>query len=63
MSDILVYPGNDASGIPLVFANLINDVSRTKLLVLGTDGIAVKAQAFIKHRIASDPDSYVSVKF
>jgi hypothetical protein len=64
MSNILVYPGNDpAAGTPLVFSQLVNDASKTKLLVLGADGVAVKAQEFIKHRIANDPDSYVSVLF
>lgn len=63
MSDILFYPGNDAAGVPLVFSQLVNDASKTKLLVLGTDGVSVKAQEFIKQRIANDPDSYVSVLF
>ncbi|MES2373082.1 MAG: hypothetical protein V4557_10925 [Bacteroidota bacterium] len=63
MSHIFVYPGNDAAGIPLVFSQLVNDASKTKLLVLGTDGVAAKAQEFIIHRITNDPDSYVSVLF
>ena len=63
MSNIFVYPGNDATGVPLVFSHIINDASKTKLLVLGTDSIAVKAQEFIKQRIAIDPGSYVSVLF
>lgn len=63
MSNILFFPGNDAAGMPLVFSQLVNDASKTKLLVLGTDAVAVKAQTFIKQRIANDPDSYVSVLF
>lgn len=63
MDNIFIYPGNDAGGLPLVFLELINDVSKTKLLVLGTDDISLKAQAYIKNRIAIDPDEYVSVSF
>ena len=63
MSTILTYPGTHADGTPIVFTDLLQDASKTKLLVLGTDTIAVKAQTFIRQRINIDPDEYVSVLF
>jgi hypothetical protein len=63
MSNILSFPGNKPDGTPIVFADLVNDASTTKLLVLYTDTVAVKAQQFIHEMLADHPDEYVSVVF
>jgi hypothetical protein len=63
MSNILSFPGNKPDGTPIVFADLVNDASTTKLLVLYTDTVAVKAQQFINDMIAGNPGDYISVLF
>jgi len=61
--NIFTYPGNDPDGSPIVFANLINDVSKIKILVLYNDDVAQKAKEFIIKMVTAHPRDYISVVF
>lgn len=63
MSNMLSYPGNNPDGTPIVFTDLINDTSKTKLLVLFNDAVALKAQQYVKDIVSAHPEEYVSVIF
>jgi hypothetical protein len=63
MQNILTYPGVDANGAPIVFEDLVNDTSKTKLLVLFNDAIALKARQYVADIVESHPQEYVSVIF
>lgn len=62
MSNIFIFPG-DMNGEPIVFADLVNDASKTKLLVLYNDATSLNAQEFITKMTDAHPDDYKSVIF